>query len=215
MGRVTQTTSSPPQVQSPEVQDLPVKETKPIPVIELPLAIHNLEPISQTIISKPIIPPKPIVIEIDPTTVLEITKPTPQVVVSLPPIQLQKVVEIEEPTKIKIPLISVPQIEIVKHDKEFIASPDPVPYAPPTKTESPLLTPAETAIPESSCLGRKLSPGDIVDGDILPPSEKKWNPTTDNKVVRWFDMQWKSDGNYELVNWCVFMTHMELELRKL
>lgn len=122
-----------------------------------------------------------------------------------------EVLTVNIPEKLVFDMPPEQKIEIVKCGPPEIKITAPV-----DKECKPILPePKKSVTPEPECLGRKLAPGDVVDGDVLPPSEKSWNPATKNKVVRWFDMQWKSDGNYELVNWCVFMTHMELELRRL
>lgn len=212
MGRITQQSNQPIQpIQASEVKSVcqsksteKIKEIKQIPLIEKPVAIHNLS--EQIVVNKPILPPTPIIIEIDPATV-------PQMIITSPVNHKEIVQDVnivkEEPIKVEI--------------KKTISAPVPLKLEPTVITSPAVENTSSFVLPdnnkpakfEEECLGRKLSPGDIVDGDILPPSDKKWNPDAKNKTIRWFDMQWKSDGNYELINWCVFMTHMELELRKL
>lgn len=226
MGRVTQQPPAPPEqppVQAPEPQPVTpakphhVEEVKPIPVVEPPVAVHNLaETPPPTVISKPILPAEPVVIEIDPATVpqlvgTEITV-SPDLIASVITVKPPTVEVVEMTTHVAVPVapvVSVPPLQFPAFGFHGPLVP------PPIEAKPDLPEPKKPVTTEPECLGRKLSPGDIVDGDILPPSEKKWQPAADNKTVRWFDMQWKSDGNYELVNWCVFMTHMELELRRL
>jgi hypothetical protein len=76
----------------------------------------------------------------------------------------------------------------------------------------PLPKPEEKV--KNAVSGTVLKKGDLVEATIMPPSGKPWNPDNDNRVVRWFGTAWKCDGDYELVNYCLFPTHMELELRR-
>jgi hypothetical protein len=176
---------------------------KPLPpILEPPLAVHNLAE------SKPgkIEPPKPIVIEamtFDPSPILvtEVQVP-PSQVISIPPVIA---VQPQVPVEIKLPMpdLKVPDVRVT------------FPVQQPNECKPILPEPKKPVKQEVVCFGRKLATGEVVDGELLPPPDKPWNPDGNNKVVRWFDSKWKSDGNYELVNWCVFATHLELELRRL
>ncbi len=50
--------------------------------------------------------------------------------------------------------------------------------------------------------------------DVVPTSGKTYDPTPGNKIVRVFDGHWQADQDYLIVNYCVFPTHLELELQK-
>jgi hypothetical protein len=195
MGRVTQHQV----IQQPEQETVIHSESqvieaeKPIPVVEMPLAIHNF--ITPTIIDKTISPPTPLLVEIVPSTITEIITEFEALV------QQHRIDSYEKITHVESSVVA-PVESVVKKAEELIV---------PDEVILPVLE--KTVINESA--GRHLTFGDLVDGETLPPSDKKWNPAQGNKTVRWFDMQWKSDGNYVLVNWCVFATHMELELKKL
>lgn len=236
MGRV-QSKPAPPAPQASKPQPPPaqphVEEVKPIPAVEQPLAVHNL---AKSVVS-PIPPELPSVIEIEfdpPPGVILLPLPPSFPDIIVPPLSLPQVISLP-PLIFGTPDLNadvgLPSIIVIDPPLPAPSLKLPDPEAPPgLKIElkldlkdlpadehcvAILPQPKKQVKPEPKCLGRKLAAGEVVDGDTLPPSEKKWNPAPENKVVRWFDMQWKSDGVYELVNWCVFMTHMELELRRL
>lgn len=235
MGRVQNKPAQPaPQASKPQPPVVHhVEEVKPIPAVEQPLAVHNL---TETVVN-PIPPQPPSVIEIEfdtPPSVILIPLPPSLPDIIIPPLSLPQVISLP-PLIFGTPDLSadigIPSVIVIDPPLPAPSLKVPDPKAPPAlkieyKPEpvkvpveeecKPILpVPPKPVKPEPKCLGRKLAAGEVVDGDTLPPSEKKWNPAPENKVVRWFDMQWKSDGVYELVNWCVFMTHMELELRRL
>jgi len=227
MGRISfrpPPTSHPPQ--ETHVEEKKTEAEKAIPVPEHPVAVHNLEEKARPVIQQATKQPR--VIEIDLSSRVVEVQLRPEEVPSFPPVI--KIDPLNIPSVIgpfvlpdRVPdHVSLPSVIKIE-----IPQPSPIPLlvcpianVPPPEINLPPLVLRTPAIPESALLkveglGRKLRAGDVVDSASLPPPTRSWNPDTGNKVVRWFDAQWKSDGDYELTNYCLFSTHMELELRRL
>lgn len=81
------------------------------------------------------------------------------------------------------------------------------------KAEVPLEISEANAGTIEEFIKKTIAKGDCVDPESMPFPNKTWNPDPSNKVVRCFSGKWRSDDDYELVNYCIFPSHFELELR--
>lgn len=203
-----------PKPQPPQVAHVEEKKTLPPPSpYEAPVAVHNMGN-DQSQLPPVIIPP---VINFESVAIPSFMGQMPIVDripdnISLPPqITIQWPSNI--PSVILLPIPSLPeevQLPEVPSPSQIILP--TIILKPPSLPDS--ARPKFHPLPQPTCFGNKLKPGDMVDSTAMPFASKPWNPDSSNKVVRWFDTRWKCDGEYELLNYCVFSTHMELELKQ-
>jgi len=189
---------------------------------EPPVGVHNLggEVKEPVVVMRKISPP--IIVHTDMANMVTVTEVQvdPKLEASLPPVIKIEPANIPSiigpfvvPERVAESILLPPIIAVQPQVPVEVKLPVPIIPCLPDKSEA--LPELPKPVKQEETLGTKLVPGQVVDADKLPPPARPWNPDPKNKHLVWFDTKWRSDGEYELVNYCLFPMHMELELRRL
>lgn len=118
------------------------------------------------------------------------------------------IIEFDLPEQIVFPVLVIPpELSMIT----FVMPPAPQIDMPPIIIPP---CPVDLTLPVKPVSGTRVGVGDVVDSENMPFAARPWSPDPAHHTVRCFDSTWRSNGEYDIVNYCLFPTHMELELRK-